>query len=260
MDAYQSYRSTATIVFTTDVEWSPEWAIRELFALADSYEIPITPFLTHRSELLGRRLLSDGAARADAGVHPNFLAGSSHGSTTTEVIDTVRAIAPDASCFRAHCFSDDTRTLRALASRGFGYDSNALAFLQPMIAPAVTAAGTLRFPVWWEDDVHSGFGLGWTLDLLRASLDAPGLKIVNVHPLRVALNVPNEKFYEAKRPLYGASDVDPTEHAHVGLGTRTLLEELFRFATSDGRRPHRLREVHQRALDLGVGLQAVTGR
>lgn len=244
-------QETSPLCFTTDIEWSPDWAIRDLFELADQHGVPLTPFLTHRSAYLARRLGADGAG--DVGLHPNFLPGSTHGATVDEVIATTRALWPDAVSFRSHCFYDDVRMLRKMADSGFRYDSNLFAFLQPMLAPLRTVAGTVRLPVFWEDDVHSGAGLPWDAGALREAFGGPGLKIVNVHPLRVALNVPDEGVAESQRRLGTAVDIDARAEAHHGKGTRTFLEELFAHATSGGRRPVRLRELYEQAVERGIG-------
>jgi len=242
---------TSPLCFTTDIEWSPDWAIRDLFELADQYGVPLTPFLTHRSAYLARRLTDDSAA--DVGLHPNFLPGSTHGATVEEVIASTRALWPAAVFFRSHCFYDDTRMLRKMAEYGFRYDSNLFAFLQPMLAPLRTVADTVRLPVFWEDDVHSGAGLPWDFDALRAEFDTPGLKIVNVHPVRVALNVPDGAFHESHRQLGSAADVDARAESHQGKGTRTFLADLFAHATSGGRRPVQLRDLYQQAVERGIG-------
>jgi len=255
LDAVRAYTlETSPLCFTTDVEWAPDWAIRDLFTLADEHGVPLTPFVTHRSDYLASRFgTRDFISRGDVGLHPNFLPGSTHGATVDEVITTTKAIWPDAVSFRSHCFYDDTRMLRKMAENGFRYDSNLFAFLQPMLAPIRTVAGTVRLPVFWEDDVHSGNQLPWDTGALRAAFETPGLKIVNVHPLRVALNVPDEAFHESHRRFESAVDVDPRAEAHRGKGTRTFLEELFAHATSGGRSPVRLRDLYEEAVDRGIG-------
>ncbi len=255
LDAVRAYTvETSPLCFTVDIEWAPDWAIRDVFELADQYGVPLTPFLTHHSDYLARRLrVRDVVSSRDVGLHPNFLPGSTHGATVDEVIATTKALWPDAVSFRSHCFYDDTRMLRKMAASGFRYDSNLFAFLQPMLAPLRTVAGTLRLPVFWEDDVHSGAGLPWEFATLRAAFQGPGLKIVNVHPLRVALNVPDEGSFESHRRVGPAVDVDARAEAHPGKGTRTFLEELFAHATSGGRRAVRLRDLYEQAVDRGIG-------
>ena len=255
LDAVRTYTvETSPLCFTTDIEWAPEWAIRDLFTLADEHGVLLTPFLTHRSEYLASRFgMRDLVSRGDVGLHPNFLPHSTHGATVDEVIATTKALWPDAVSFRSHCFYDDTRMLRKMAENGFRYDSNLFAFLQPKLAPLLTVAQTVRLPVFWEDDVHSGLGLPWDFDGLRAAFEGPGLKIVNIHPLRVALNIPTEEFAESHRRLGAEANVDARSERHTGRGTRTFLEELFAHATSGGRSPVRLRGLYEEAVDRGIG-------
>src|SRR5919201_5654175 len=167
-DALRAYHEDRPLFcFTTDIEWAPEWAIAETFTLADRHGVVLVPFVTHRSSMLERKL---GPALAGAGIHPNFLPGSTHGADPDAVLATMAAIAPNARAFRSHCFYDDTRTLRKLEQRGFTHDSNACAFLQPELVPMRTVTSILRFPVFWEDDVHSAQRLAWNLDALRPAL------------------------------------------------------------------------------------------
>lgn len=254
IDAVRAYTlETSPLCFTTDIEWAPDWAIRDLYELADEHGVPLTPFLTHRSDYLDRRLrVRDVVSSGDVGLHPNFLPGSTHGATVEEVIATTKALWPDAVSFRSHCFYDDTRMLRKMAEHGFRYDSNLFAFLQPMLAPLRTVAETVRLPVFWEDDIHSSVGLPWELSALRAAFESPGLKIVNVHPVRVALNVPDEGFAESHRALGSSAHVDARAEAHRGKGTRTFLAELFAEA-SGGRRAMRLRDLYEEAVERGFG-------
>jgi len=255
LEAVRAYtRETSPLCFTTDIEWAPEWAIRDLFTLADEHGVPLTPFLTHRSKYLASRFgMRDLDSGGDVGLHPNFLPGSTHGATVDEVITSTKALWPDAVSFRSHCFYDDTRMIKRMAERGFRYDSNLFAFLQPMLAPLLTVARTVRLPVFWEDDVHSGNQLSWDARALQATFETPGLKIVNVHPLRVALNVPDEGFYESHRPLWTAVDVDARAEAFRGKGTRSYLEELFARASAGARSPVRLRDLYAQAVDRGIG-------
>jgi hypothetical protein len=122
-----------------------------------------------------------------------------------------------------------------------------------MLAPFRTVAGTVRLPVFWEDDVHSAAGLPWELAALREAFASPGLKIVNVHPLRVALNVPDEGFAESHRRLGSVADVNARDEAHKGAGARTFLEALFAHATGGGSQPVRLRDLYEEAVERGIG-------
>jgi len=251
-DAVQRYLGERpAFCFTTDIEWAPEWAIESLFALADAHDVRLTPFVTHRSAYLSRRFA--GAGADSVGVHPNFLPGSTHGDSVAAVIEHVTALWPQARSFRAHCFYDETLMSRQMADRGFRYDSNLCAFLQPGLVPLRTATQIIRFPVFWEDDLHSRFGMPWTIEAIEDELRSPGLKVFNVHPPRVALNVPDEPFHEAHRSLYPKPDVDPAREAYDGAGTRTFLEGLFAYARARAVPTVTLDELYRQAVDRGVG-------
>jgi len=214
------------VCFTTDTEWAPEWAIDEVLSFFRERDLPLTPFLTHSSAVCtgcyGRR-----GMRRRVGLHPNFLPNSSHGKTCDEVIDAVCRLWPEAVGFRAHCFYEDSRTVRALKEHGFLYDSNLCLFLQPNCVPLLHHSGLVRFPVFWEDDVHFAKRLPFEFGLLRRYFEEPGLKVINLHPLLLALNVPTPEFYAANKHLNGNPDPDAGRKARFGgAGTRTFLEEL----------------------------------
>ncbi|GAG84815.1 unnamed protein product [marine sediment metagenome] len=62
-------------------------------------------------------------------------------------------------------------------------------------------SGLIRFPIWWEDDVHAKWGFEFELNLLQNDLQIPGLKIFNIHPLNFMLNVPSKEYYEKYKHL-----------------------------------------------------------
>jgi hypothetical protein len=82
------------------------------------------------------------------------------------------------------------------------------------------------------------------------------MKIVNVHPLRVATNAPDEAFHDSRRYLFDAPPNRRDDIAHDGLGTRTLLEELMRFATTGGRQAIGLDALYDRAVRRGFAVQS----
>lgn len=233
--------------FTTDIEWAPDWAISELYTFADRYSVPLTPFITHSSAYLESRLKTR-EERADVGVHPNFLLPSTHGRTMDEIIDHVAGLWPEARSYRTHCFYDNTRMARALADRGFTYDSNLCLFLQPFLTPFRSGTPVLRFPVFWEDDFHTAHGLQWSLDSIRDALEMPGLKVINVHPLLFALNCPDDAFYERNRDMYEWHGEGWQDRRHTGHGSADFLEELVRYVRDEGVRVARLHALYQEAV------------
>ena len=232
-------------VFTTDIDWAPEWAIREMLRVFDRFEVPLSPFLTHDSHILKERYGTSEMKRR-AGVHPNFFPKSSHGGTTEHVVEYVGNLWPDAIGFRSHCFFDNTHVTNAFAAKGFKYDSNVCLYLQPGAVPLYHNSGMLRFPVFWEDDVHFARGQPFKLDAVREHFDRPGLKVINVHPFIIALNTPDADFYNANKHLYRNHDEAVWKKSvAAGAGAQTFLVELLEHVRKKGCRAVYLNDLYQ---------------
>ena len=64
--------------------------------------------------------------------------------------------------------------MRGLAARGVKYDSNVCLYLQPDLAPLHHWTGIVRFPVFWEDDIHWLRGGAWTSPAMRSCFSRRG--------------------------------------------------------------------------------------
>jgi SAM-dependent methyltransferase len=229
----------ATIVaFTTDLDWASEEAVEVTLELFDGHGVPVTPFITHDSPAIGRRF-RDRPTRV--GLHPNFQVQSSHGANQTEVFDAMQALWPAARGFRSHGYVDSSNLATAARERGFRWDSNVALFMQPMLVPLEHFSGLVRFPTWWDDDTYVGKGYPPVFESLRRHLETPGLKVMNFHPIHVALNTPALDYYATHR-------VDGERHD--GAGIAELLRELLGFVREGGFRLAYLDELfeeHERA-------------
>lgn len=164
----------ATYCFTSDTDWAPEPAIENLLNLFEEWEVPLTPFITHPSPAIEEHYRD---RPFNVGLHPNFLANSTHGKSESEVIDRVIKLWPEARCFRCHAYFGHAQMMREFLRRGFVYDSNICLQMQRDIQPLVHWTGIVRFPTFYEDDMPAN-GL-----IERAHTS--GLKIFNFHPRRV---------------------------------------------------------------------------
>lgn len=229
--------------FTGDFDWASDFCLDELVGFLSGYGIVPTIFATHSSEALARHA-ADGLV--DVGVHPNFLEGSSHGDDEVQVIDHVLGLVPQAECWRSHCFVDSTRIARRMLDRGLCYDSNLCLYLEPNLVPLRHGTGTVRLPVFWEDDCHWDLTDGdWDLERVIDRFLTPGLKILNVHPFMFAANVSSTEHYLSVKPhitTLSASDV--AEVAAGGAGTRTFVTELVQALQAQGARYATLKEIH----------------
>ena len=170
-----------TFIFTSDLDWNPEWAIRELIRVFKEYKVPLTLFLTHDSQV-AKTEYDNSQMRRHAGVHPNFCDGSTQGNTPSQILEYCKALWPTAIGYRCHRFYVNPQIQRLLATT-YKYDSNLLLFLQENIRPFHDANGLMRFPVFWEDDIHFSTGLPFSVEALKPKLLTEGLKIFNFHPV-----------------------------------------------------------------------------
>jgi SAM-dependent methyltransferase len=201
-----------------------------------------TLFATHPNEAVQR---CEREGEAQVGVHPNFLPNSTHGSSPDEVIEHITGLFPNAEVFRSHSFFDNSYISEAFRKIGYRYDSNLCLYLEEDIRPLRHSSGMLRFPVFWEDDVHWVRTNGdWSIDNFLDSFLSPGLKIINVHPIHIALNTPDAAFYKAVPKRAGdlqARDIEALRNS--GPGTRSFLTSLLEVLTTQGHRFYTLAEL-----------------
>ncbi|WP_189055974.1 polysaccharide deacetylase WbmS family protein [Longimycelium tulufanense] len=215
---------------TADQDWAPEWATRALLDWAHAANLPLHVFQTNPSPAL------DEAARAGAitrGWHPNFAPGSSHGSDPRAVVAHLAGFLPGVRTVRSHGFSESYQAWLALADAGIRFDSQFPSAFSGHLLPMVHASGIVRLPVWFEDDVWMRLfpGAG-EISPIRRTLACPGLKILNVHPVHIALNSPRMTFYDTRREaIYNG---DGPLAAHPGFGVRDAVEAVVAAARNDG--------------------------
>jgi hypothetical protein len=229
--------------FTSDVDWASEFCIEDLLGFVTGLRLHPTIFVTHHSDVVWG-LRNDGCV--DVAIHPNFLAGSSHGPDEASVIASMFELVPDAETFRSHCFVDSTRIVRQMLERGIRYDSNLCLHLQPGLVPLHHGTGVVRFPVFWEDDCHWDLtGGDWDVDRWLDRFLTPGLKILNVHPFAFAANITSEEHYRgAKQFITRLSAQSATEVRHSGPGARTFVTSLLRRLLDAGARFCSLKELY----------------
>lgn len=228
---------------TADTDWASDWAIADLLGLAGEYGIRPTLFATHRSPAI---LAFANEHPQDLGLHPNFLPDSTHGAGESDVVEHLRGLFPKAETYRAHCFFDHTRLQRRFWDFGFRYDSNLCLFLQPQLVPLRLSSGLVRFPVFWEDDVHWAWNNGdWSLDTFLPHFLTPGLKILNVHPFFIAANLPGEKYYvSVKSHIETLSEESCRAIRWASPGARSFLETLLDHLTQNKAHFLTLRELY----------------
>ena len=221
-------------LLTADVDWASDYCIDALASFAHDRGVTPTLFVTHNSR--GIAALRD-QQRAEFGIHPNFLPGSSHGKEPGAVIAHMLSIVPQPVAVRSHRYVENTEISRSLAATGLRVDSNICLFLQPGIKPLYHSSGLLRLPCFWEDDVHWERGFSWNFAQLRQAFFAPGLKVLNVHPFMFALNIPDAAFYARQKQHIPTLDASSAGRLRFpGQGTATFVAEMIDAVRQEGLR------------------------
>jgi hypothetical protein len=231
---------------TAEADWASEYCMSDFFELTESLEIRPTIFATHESAAL-RKALARG--QAEVGLHPNFYPGTSHAADhndTNAVIDHILGLYPEAETFRCHRFHDSSPIAIAMMKRNIRYDSNLCCCLQSGLFPLRQAFASMRFPVFWEDDVH-WYNSPGDCTANPEFLDrffTPGLKILNVHPFMITANCNSAEHYDRITqhiPVLNAATLDGVRCN--GPGARSMLVAIAGEVTRRGCRFHTLKEL-----------------
>lgn len=224
-----------TLVMTVDIDWAPDWAILELLEFLVDNKIHSTWFVTHETPALDS--LRAHPDLVDLGIHPNFMAGSSHGSSTIDVLEHCLRIVPEAKSMRAHALVQSTPILQVVA------DSSAIEVeaslymrdarqVRPHDLPLDRGKALTRLPYVWEDDLEFfADDPSWNAEhFLQARDSDQEVTMIDVHPIHYALNSASIAPYHAlKREFSDVRSVgtsDARRLRHDGEGTRSFVEGL----------------------------------
>jgi hypothetical protein len=168
--------------FTGDVDWAKETDIQGMIDFFRSRNVPLTLFITHPSGTV-EYYYDNSEMRRFVGLHFNFCKNSTQGRTYEQVLDYCQSLWPSAVSYRCHRYFEDAEVAMLVAKREFKYDSNSVQFLQKCY-PLHQWNGLMRYPVFWEDDVHTMIkGLPLKLKYISKPLSLEGIKVFNIHPI-----------------------------------------------------------------------------
>ncbi len=218
---------------TFDIEWAPEWIIAACREACDRLGVTATFFATHDSAET-RRLIAE--PQWEVGIHPNFLAGSSHGADPHAVLDFGMTLVPAATVVRTHALVQSTRLFNLMADHypQIRTDVSLLLPEHTHLRPFKQYFGAsrrpiVRVPCYWEDDLHAGRpDCRWDTRFP----EGPGLRVLNFHPVLLALNIFTiDAYYDLKRALgqrrmHEATPEDVQTFASDRFGDRDYFEQL----------------------------------
>ncbi|WP_300800178.1 hypothetical protein [uncultured Desulfovibrio sp.] len=220
------YEYPLTFSLTFDTDWVPQFILDDVLSLLQDAGLPGTFFCTSP--------YAPFPATMEAGLHPNFLNGSTMGSSEEECLAFIRRLYPQAIGSRSHCYYWHNRLRNLFLAQGLRYDSSQLLPLQPNLRPHAVF-GLTHFPVWYSDGVHMQLGADCAT-FSPAGLEDPGLKVLLFHPLHIYLN--SRSVQESKTLLGGCEVPAVTETLRAkrrsGQGMRTLFLAALKHIRESG--------------------------
>lgn len=217
---------------TLDVDWAPDFVIDHVAAVLHRAGVSATWFVTHAAAAVER--LREAPALFELGIHPNFLPGSSHGDSVSEVLSHCMRMVPEARSMRTHSLVQSSPLLgQVVRETPIMVDVSLLLprhqGLQPVLMP-LAERPLVRLPFFWEDDIEMAFAKpDWTPFCVAHS---SGLRILNFHPIHIYLNSSTMAAYLALKAavpdLRAASAEQLEPFREEGQGTGWAFEELVR--------------------------------
>ena len=222
------------LALTFDIDWAPDFAIRQAAELLISNKIKCTWFVTHRSDYVEELFRHKDIF--EFGIHPNFLENSSHGKSEEEVLNHICSIVPGAKSVRTHALHQSSRLLSKMIDEyGIETDCSLLLYLTKDIEPhhiyfRHDPKGIYRIPYFWEDDIFM-YDPGKDWDLTSPVYRTNGLKIFNFHPVLTFLNSETMHSYEELKSknaltLINETDIDVYINKGDSKGTGVFYKNM----------------------------------
>lgn len=220
---------------TVDVDWAPDWAMRRLLEACLDAGVRSTWFITHETDVLeDLRAVPD---LVELGIHPNFQAGSSHGTTASEVVAECMRIVPEARTMRTHCLVQSTPILQTVVDES-PITLDASVYLRDLKGVSVSALPLdrgrelARVPYVWEDDLEFfAREPRWDGIAFLSEREAETeLTVIDVHPIHFVLNSASVAPYQALKAAVGdtrrATEEQVRSFMHEGSGTAAFVASL----------------------------------
>ncbi len=222
------------IAITLDIDWAPDFMIDFVAEKLAAKRVKATWFVTHQSPAIDR--LRQHPGLFELGIHPNFLPGSTHGTTTSDILHHCMGLVPEAISMRTHALVQSSPLLaQVMKKTPITIDVSLLLPYMPELQPVEyywQGNRLLRIPYFWEDDLEMERPSPcWHLaPLLEAS---KGLKVFDFHPIHIYLNSANMEPYQALKKqapdLMAATPTQAKSHIEPNAGTQTMFLETIEY-------------------------------
>ncbi|MCM2284775.1 MAG: hypothetical protein NDI81_08345 [Desulfobacula sp.] len=216
---------------TFDVDWASDEVLAYAIDMVEQSGVAATWFITHETHMLSRLRANP---LFELGIHPNFnallIGQAEKGEDHCSIIKRLLDIVPEAKTVRSHSLTQSTHLLNMFVELGLTHDSNVFIpwHAGGELYPWQNWNGLTRIPYCWEDHV--------AIITNRFDLDgvcaAKGIRVLDFHPIHLALNTDSIERYEKAKPFQRDWKI-LCNMANKGDGVRTSLEILLSKGAED---------------------------
>lgn len=242
---FQGLRSAC---ITFDVDFAPDYMIKNVADIIHEYGAKATFFATHDSEYL-KTLDQD--ANFEIGIHPNLAPDSTQGNNLDDIVIRLKKSYPNAVSNRFHKLNFQYSDYSVLHERGILYDVSSLQYNQQYVLPVWQPDVSMMFMTYvWEDGICENAGL--PMDIEGIDLMSPGIKILNFHPMNAYINVGTQEerlqFLKCAGQLTSCSQDVADGFRSTGPGSETVLRQCLQFMNKQ-------RVIYRTISDIGKTFQ-----
>jgi hypothetical protein len=222
----------ATPLITLDVDWAPDFAIDFAASLLLDAGVPATWFITHDCPAVER--LRGHSDLFELGIHPNFMPGSTHGTSESAVLSHMMKVVPEARAVRTHGLVQSSNLLERIVNETpIRVDASVFVPHARALDAVVYHWGggkkLVRLPYMWEDDFEMVRPQSvWDLSTMVAR--GSGLMIMDFHPLHIYLNSIDLSSYRSLRQYGHFADLPEAvvrQHVRSGAGAQSAFRSAI---------------------------------
>lgn len=231
-------KNKSTISITLDMDWAPEEIIDYSLKLLSQYNVTATLFMTNK--------ISCHISQHEIAIHPNFRSMKFEKHFTKYI-----SIYPNIKGMRSHSLFFSERFRPFYKKFGIEYQSNVMMHCQKNIIPYYMSPTTLEIPIFWMDSYYlENISNNQTVFLNNKSLEAPGLKVFDFHPIHIFLNTDTLSFYASVKKYYKNPEKIAKYRNKHALGICDIFIKLLKYLKNNSLPCYTLGEIshHYRKL------------
>jgi len=247
---FANWEKLNSINLTFDIDFAPDYMIKNIVDIIEKFNIKATFFATHSSKFL-RKISS--YSNFEVGLHPNLSVNSTQGKDFKEILGNLKKKFPNAVGNRFHLLKYSYRDLAMLKDYNLKYDVSVLRFNSSYLLPVYHKdIDLILFTYLWEDGICENADL--SLDIENINLTSKGVKIINFHPLNIFLNsgtnISRIKFFKKYPDLIKVSYEKAVKFRKNERGAENLLIKILEFISKKKLQTFKLSEISKAFIEI----------